>query len=37
MLEDFAAMADVELMVIDESTDLRQFLKELRWNDTAYG
>ncbi|MFP4068732.1 MAG: L-arabinose isomerase [Opitutales bacterium] len=36
MLEDFAAMADVELMVIDETTDLRQFLKELRWNDTAY-
>lgn len=35
-LEDFAAMAGIELLLIDERTDLRQFRNELRWNDAAY-
>jgi L-arabinose isomerase len=36
-LEDFAAMADMELLVIDEATELRPFRNELRWNEAAYG
>ncbi|MDX1674957.1 MAG: L-arabinose isomerase, partial [Longimicrobiales bacterium] len=36
-LEDFAAMAGIELLLIDEETDLRAFRNELRWNDAAYG
>lgn len=35
-LEDFAAMAGIEFLLIDERTDLRQFRNELRWNDAAY-
>jgi L-arabinose isomerase len=35
-LEDFAEMADVELLVIDEGTELREFQNELRWNEAAY-
>lgn len=35
-LEDFAAMADVEYLVIDNETTLREFKKELRWNDLYY-
>jgi L-arabinose isomerase len=35
-LEDFASMAGVEFMLIDENTDLSQFKKELRWNDLYY-
>jgi L-arabinose isomerase len=37
MLEDFAAMAGVELVVIDADTKLRQFKQELEWNEVAYG
>ena len=37
MIEDFAAMAGVELVVIDGDTKLRQFKQELEWNDVAYG
>jgi len=37
MLEDFAAMADIELVVIDADTKVRQFKQELLWNETAYG
>jgi L-arabinose isomerase len=37
MIEDFAAMAGVELVVIDADTKLRQFKQELEWNDVAYG
>ena len=36
-LEDFAAMAGIELVLIDESTDLRAFRNELRWNEAYYG
>jgi L-arabinose isomerase len=30
--EDFARIAGVELLVIDESTTLRAFEQEVRWN-----
>ena len=35
-LEDFAGMADLELLCIDEDTQLRQFRNELRWNAATY-
>ncbi len=35
-LEDFAAMADLEYLLIDAETDLSEFKKELRWNDLYY-
>ena len=35
-LEDFAEMADVEFLVIDEETKLRSFKNEMRQNETAY-
>ena len=37
MIEDFAGMAGVELVVIDADTRLRQFKQELRWNEAYYG
>jgi L-arabinose isomerase len=37
MLEDFAAMAGLELLVIDAETKLRAFKQELSWNEVAYG
>jgi len=37
MLEDFAAIAGIEVVVIDADTKLRQFKQELVWNDCAYG
>jgi L-arabinose isomerase len=37
MLEDFAAIAGLEIVVIDAHTHLRQFKQELVWNDCAYG
>ena len=37
MLEDFAAIAGLEVLVIDADTRLRQFKQELAWNDAAYG
>lgn len=37
MVEDFARMADVELLVIDEETKLRDFQSELRNNEVYYG
>ena len=36
MMEDFAEMADLELLFIDENTNLREFKKELKWNDIYY-
>ena len=33
---DFAEMAGVELLVIDENTTTEQFAKELRWNEAYY-
>lgn len=35
-LEDFAEMADIELIVIDEATTVSEIKKELRWNDVYY-
>lgn len=35
MLEDFATMAGLELVVIDAETRLRRFKQELEWNDVA--
>lgn len=37
MIEDFARMAGVELVVIDAETRLRRFQQELAWNEVAYG
>ena len=36
MLEDFAAIAGIELVVIDADTRLRQFKQELHWNEVYY-
>ncbi len=35
-MEDFADMFDVELTVIDEHTNLRNFKNELKWNEVYY-
>jgi L-arabinose isomerase len=37
MLEDFGAIAGLEVVVIDADTKLRSFKQELAWNDAAYG
>ena len=37
MLEDFGAMAGLEVVIIDADTKIRQFKHELAWNDAAYG
>ncbi|HUI63329.1 MAG TPA: L-arabinose isomerase, partial [Bacteroidota bacterium] len=34
-LEDFAEVADIEYLLIDDSTTVSQFKKELRWNEHA--
>jgi L-arabinose isomerase len=36
MVEDFAAMAGLELVVIDQDTQLRRFKQELNWNEVYY-
>ena len=33
---DFADIAHTELLVIDEATTLREFTKEVRWNQAYY-
>ena len=35
-LEDYAEMAGIELVLIDEATTIRQLKKELRWNEAYY-
>ncbi|ENH96344.1 L-arabinose isomerase [Gracilibacillus halophilus YIM-C55.5] len=35
-LYDFATMADIECVVIDKDTKLRQFRNELKWNEAIY-
>jgi L-arabinose isomerase len=35
-LEDFAAMAKIEMVVIDKDTNVRNLKNELRWNDAAF-
>ena len=37
MMEDFAAIAGIELVVIDEDTRVRSFRQELEWNEVAFG
>lgn len=34
---DFAEIAGIECLVIDDSTDMNQFKKELRWNQAYFG
>lgn len=36
MLQDFAEMADLEFLLIDNRTDLNAFKRELRWNDLYF-
>ena len=36
VFRDFAEMAGTEFLAIDESTTLREFQKELRWNAAYY-
>ena len=35
-MEDFARMAGIEYLLIDDKTELPQFTKELRWNEVYY-
>ncbi len=35
-LDDFAAIAGIELLLVDAETTLREFQNELRWNEAAY-
>jgi L-arabinose isomerase len=35
-VQDFARIADVELLTIDESTTLHGFENEVRWNQAYY-
>ena len=35
-LEDFSEMANIEFLLIDESTTISNFKKELRWNELYY-
>ena len=35
-LEDFAAIAKMEMVLIDKETNIRNFKNELRWNDSAF-
>ncbi|RPI01875.1 MAG: L-arabinose isomerase [Ignavibacteriae bacterium] len=36
-LEDFAEIADIEYLLINDRTQLQEFKKELRWNDASFG
>jgi L-arabinose isomerase len=36
VFEDFAEIAKNELVVIDRNTTLREFTRELRWNQAYY-
>ena len=35
-IEDFAEIADIELLVIDDHTDIRDFKNQIRWNEVYY-
>jgi L-arabinose isomerase len=35
-LENFAELAGMEFLLIDEETRIRDFKKELQWNDVSY-
>ncbi|MGC9344023.1 MAG: L-arabinose isomerase, partial [Bacteroidales bacterium] len=36
MMEDFADIADIEFLLIDNQTKIRDFKKEIRWNEMYY-
>ena len=36
MVEDLAEMAGIELLIIDENTDIRSFQEKIRWNQASY-
>jgi len=36
MMEDFAEMAGMEVLFIDNKTEIRTFKQEIRWNDMYY-
>ena len=36
MLRDFAEIAGIEIIIIDQKTELQEFRKELRWNEIFY-
>ncbi|MBX2844236.1 MAG: L-arabinose isomerase, partial [Flammeovirgaceae bacterium] len=35
-LEDFAEMFDIETLVIDKNTNIRDFKNQIRWNEAYY-
>jgi L-arabinose isomerase len=35
-MEDFAEIANIEYVLIDDSTKIHDFKKELRWNELYY-
>jgi L-arabinose isomerase len=35
-IEDFADIADIELLIIDDKTSIREFVKEIQWNEMYY-
>ena len=35
-MEDFAEMAGIEYLLIDDNTTISEFKKELKWNDVYY-
>ena len=35
-IEDFASMANVEMVLIDKNTTIRNFKNELRWNELSF-
>jgi L-arabinose isomerase len=35
-IEDFADMAGVELVIIDQDTNTREFSEKLKWNEVYY-
>jgi L-arabinose isomerase len=36
MMQDFAEMADIECLVIDDATEIQEFKKEIRFNHMYY-
>lgn len=36
MLEDYAEIADIEMLLIEKNTTIREFKKELKWNELYY-
>lgn len=35
-MEDYAEIADIELLIIDKDTNIREFKKEIKWNEMFY-